>query len=71
MRWLNELSDFNYNIKYRPGRINKDADALSRLPLDIDRYMRMCTEEISINTIISSQRWGREPVNLRGNMVSG
>ena len=25
-RWLNELSDFNFIIKYRPGKTNTDAD---------------------------------------------
>ena len=30
-RWLAALSTFNFNIKYRPGKNNADADALSRL----------------------------------------
>lgn len=29
-RWVAELSAFNYSVRYRPGRINKNADALSR-----------------------------------------
>lgn len=29
-RWVAELSVFNYSIRYRPGRINRNADALSR-----------------------------------------
>ena len=28
IRWVNELADFNFTIKYRPGRENIDADAL-------------------------------------------
>ena len=31
-RWLAALSFFNFDIKYRPGKNNADADALSRLP---------------------------------------
>ena len=31
-RWLVALSTFNFDIKYRPGKNNADADALSRLP---------------------------------------
>ena len=31
-RWLAALSTFNFDIKYRPGKNNTDADALSRLP---------------------------------------
>lgn len=31
-RWLSALAAFNFNIKYRAGKSNMDADALSRLP---------------------------------------
>ena len=46
-RWVNELAYYNFSIKYRPGTINKDADCLSRYPLDISKYKKMCTKEIS------------------------
>ena len=29
LRWVNELADFNFTIKYRPGKVNTDADTLS------------------------------------------
>ena len=32
-RWLAALSPYNFNLKYRPGTSNRDADALSRLPV--------------------------------------
>lgn len=31
-RWVNELADFPIKIHYKPGSLNNDADALSRLP---------------------------------------
>ena len=34
-RWVAELADFTFTIKYRPGKINQDADTLSRMPLNI------------------------------------
>ena len=46
-RWVSELADFSFTIKYRPGHSNKDADALSRLPMDIDSHMKLCTENVS------------------------
>ncbi len=46
-RWVGELSDFRFDIKYRPGKMNVDADVLSRCPLDINQYITECTEELS------------------------
>lgn len=31
-RWLGALSTYRFNIKYRAGSVNKDADGLSRRP---------------------------------------
>lgn len=45
LRWVGELADFNFNIKYRPGKSNSDADTLSRFPLDIDSLVKSYTEE--------------------------
>lgn len=46
-RWVGELADFYFEVKYRPGKVNIDADTLSRLPLDITEYVGACTEELS------------------------
>ena len=46
-RWIGELADFRFNIKYRPGKVNVDADTLSRCPLDMDTYVNECTEELT------------------------
>ena len=32
MRWVSQLGQFNFDIKFRPGKHNRNADALSRLP---------------------------------------
>ena len=50
-RWVVELSDFNFNIKYKPGKANVDADTLSRLPLDFEKYMTECTKETTPTSI--------------------
>ena len=45
LRWIGELADYNFNICYRPGKANVDADMLSQMSLDMDLYMTSCTEE--------------------------
>ncbi len=46
-RWVAELADFNFDICYRPGKANIDADTLSRLPMDMETYMASCKEHVS------------------------
>ena len=31
-RWASQLANYNYTLKYRPGKLNQNADILSRLP---------------------------------------
>uniref|UniRef100_A0A8C6LDR0 Gypsy retrotransposon integrase-like protein 1 n=1 Tax=Nothobranchius furzeri TaxID=105023 RepID=A0A8C6LDR0_NOTFU len=50
-RWVAELADFNFTVKYRPGRENIDADSLSRMPLDVENLMAECTEEMSYDVV--------------------
>ena len=47
LRWIGELADFKFNIRYRPGKLNGDADALSRMPMNIGEYMKTCSEEVN------------------------
>ena len=49
--WVSELADFNFKIRYRPGKENGDADYLSRLPLDFEKYMQQCTTEVNQDVI--------------------
>ena len=50
-RWVSELADYNFEIKYRPGKVNTDADTLPRIPLDINQYIPTCTQETSQDVI--------------------
>lgn len=39
------MADFNFNITYRPGKTKIDADVLSRIPIDLNKYMKDCSVE--------------------------
>lgn len=41
-RWLASLASFHFDIKYRAGRQNADADAPSRLPINIETVQAIC-----------------------------
>ena len=48
--WINELAEYNFSIHYHPAKINKYADCLSKLPLDIDRFRKLCRETATLDT---------------------
>lgn len=50
-RWVAELADFWFKIKYRPDKKNGDADALSQLPLPLEADMKNFTQENSQNVV--------------------
>ena len=46
-RWVAALAAFNFNILYRPGKSNADADALSRLPSQLSNHV----ENVSTDSV--------------------
>ena len=51
LHWIGELADFNFGIRYRPGKTHVDADSFSGIPFDFETYMKSCTEELSPEVI--------------------
>lgn len=49
VRWRLKLEEYDYRIEYKPGKINSNADALSRI-----RIPNKNGQEVSINTIESN-----------------
>ena len=45
MRWASDLADFNFKTRDRSCRVHRDADGLSRMPMDFEKYMDLCTED--------------------------
>ena len=69
MRWVNELADFNFTIRYRPGKENIDADALSRKPQEIKELKEQCTELVDprcMNAVVSGFQGVAMPVTCLG-----
>ena len=54
LRWVGDLADFNFEIRYRPGKLNADADSLSRIPADFKNYMDSCTERVAPQSLQAS-----------------
>ncbi len=50
-RWVAELADFHFTIRYRPGKENVDADALSRLTTLSEKNIPEYTVELSSDSI--------------------
>ena len=51
LRWVADLAEFNFSIKYRPGKENVDADCLSRRPMEISELMKSCTESVEPSSV--------------------
>ena len=47
MRWVSELTDFNFKVKYRPEKSIQDCDYLSSIPVK-DKFSSY-TEEIDLD----------------------
>lgn len=50
-RWVGELADFHFDIRYRPGKKNADADMLSRHPTKLPQQIDDFTEGMSSEVV--------------------
>ena len=47
MRWVNELTDYNFKLRYRLGKIGQDSDHLSRVPIAESHTNEVDLENVS------------------------
>ena len=70
LRWIGELTDFNFTIWYRPGKTNTDADTLSRMPELMGEYMALCTQETCQDKLCAIIQSAKEQDQGRANWIS-
>ena len=61
-RWAASLAPFNFDIRYRPGHSNANADGLSRLASHEETYINSPTVEAELDTVTQTSHL---PVKLR------
>ena len=68
LRWVNELSNYNFIIKYRRGKENIDADYLSRRPMDVNEFRKLCKNTIDREAFASCWRKDGDGLALVNNV---
>lgn len=60
-RWVAQLANYSYEIRYRPGTANRNADALSRLPGEITEAAAQAVRKTEpVESPMGPERWGKQ-----------
>ena len=51
LRWVADQANYQFTIKYKPGKQNGDADGLSRCPLDLEKMEKECSETVKMEDL--------------------
>ena len=65
LRWVAELSNYQFQIHYKPGKKNGDADGLSRRPMSLEEMEKRCTETMDpedLSTVMAVRLHSAPPV---------
>lgn len=53
-RWASALGEYNFDISYRAGHKNAEADGLSRFPHDLSTDDKICIKDQSVKVICAN-----------------
>lgn len=71
LRWVSELAGFRFNVNHKPGRINQDADRLSRMPLNTEEYENDVSFEEIQTTVNSTLALGKADLHWINVVATG
>ena len=60
IRWVGDLANYNFTVRYRPGKDSVDCDYLSRHPVEVEELVENCTEEITPEIISAALHGSKE-----------
>lgn len=69
-RWVAELSAVNYSVRYRPGRTNKNADALSRQPATGVQTLEQLLPGTAVPPLLQGSAGERHHVGVQAAVVA-
>ena len=51
LRWVADLANYQFEIRYKPGKKNGDADGLSRWPMSFEELEAHCTKHTNLENL--------------------
>ncbi len=55
-RWILQLEEYDFEIEYREGKRNGNADGMSRLPIEVNTCMQILESCITLNEVREAQQ---------------
>ena len=55
-RWILQLEEYDFEIEYREGKRNGNADGMSRLPIEVNTCMQILESCVTLNEIRKAQQ---------------
>lgn len=76
LRWKHKLMEYDYTIQYKKGKLNNNADALSRIPVEINVHTSLqgnisqTSQTSNVNTIHSAESDDSDYIRISENPLN-